>query len=140
MRNLSRFLALRHAERLFLLRCLSVVVAMRLGLTFLSYDRLRRRIVSMDARAPADIGDLRRIAWGVAAAARFVPRASCLTQALAGQYLLARGGKTSKIRIGIERGTGMQLKAHAWLVSGDYVVLGGPVRSFANYAHLTDFG
>ncbi|TIV06075.1 MAG: lasso peptide biosynthesis B2 protein, partial [Mesorhizobium sp.] len=76
-------------------------------------------------------------AWGVAAAARLVPGASCLTQALAGQYLLARQGNASKISIGIERGTGSELRAHAWLMSGNHIVLGGSINGFT---HLVDHG
>lgn len=137
MRNLPRVLSLSGSEMLFLARCLLVVAAVRLGLTLLSYNHVRRMVTRLDAQQPAGIGDLRRVAWGVAAAARLVPYASCLTQALSGQYLLARQGNASKIRIGIERDTGTQLKAHAWLMSGDQIVLGGSIDRFA---HLVDHG
>lgn len=137
MRNLPRVLSLSGSEMLFLARCLLVVAAVRLGLTLLSYNHIRRMVTRLDAQQPAGIGDLRRVAWGVAAAARLVPYASCLTQALSGQYLLARQGNASKIRIGIERDTGTQLKAHAWLMSGDQIVLGGSIDRFA---HLVDHG
>ena len=121
----------------FLGRCLLVVAAVRLGLTLFSYNHVRNVVMRMDARRSADIADLRRVAWGVAAAARLVPRASCLTQALSGQYILARQGNASKIRIGIERDTGARLKAHAWLMSGNHIVLGGSIDGFA---HLVDHG
>lgn len=137
MRNWPRILSPTGAEMLFLARCLAVVGAVRLGLTFSSYNRLRGLVSRLEARDDADIADLRRVAWGVAAAARLVPGASCLTQALAGQYLLARQGNASKIRIGIERDTGAELKAHAWLVSGNHIVLGGSINGFA---HLVDHG
>ncbi|MDG4882476.1 lasso peptide biosynthesis B2 protein [Mesorhizobium sp. WSM4884] len=137
MRNWPKILSLSGPEMLFLARCLAVVSAVRIGLTLCSYNRVRALVTRLEARGDADIADLRRIAWGVAAAARFVPGASCLTQALAGQYLLARQGNASKIRIGIERGTGEELKAHAWLVSGDHIVLGGSVNGFT---HLVDHG
>lgn len=137
MRNLSRLLSLSGAEMLFLARCLTVVAAVRLGLTLSSYNRMRGLVTRLDARDAASVADLRRVAWGVASAARLIPGASCLTQALAGQYLLARQGNASKIRIGIERDTGAQLKAHAWLVSGNHIVLGGSISGFA---HLVDQG
>ncbi len=137
MRNLSRVLSLSGSEMLFLARCLLVVAAVRLGLTLFSYNHVRRIVTRLDASRPASIGELRRVAWGVAAAARLVPRASCLTQALSGQYILARQGNASKIRIGIERDTGTQLKAHAWLVSGNHIVLGGSIDRFT---HLVDHG
>ncbi|TIX68383.1 MAG: lasso peptide biosynthesis B2 protein, partial [Mesorhizobium sp.] len=101
MRNLSRLLSLSGAEMLFLARCIVVVAAVRLGLTLFSFNRVRRLVTRLDAREAASVADLRRVAWGVAAAARLVPHASCLTQALSGQYLLARQGNTSRIRIGI---------------------------------------
>lgn len=122
---------------LFLAHCLAVVSAVRLALAFSSYNRVRGLVTRLDARRDATVADLRRVAWGVAAAARLVPGATCLTQALAGQYLLARQGNSSKISIGIERGTGDELKAHAWLMSGDHIVLGGSINGFT---HLVDHG
>ncbi len=136
-RGLARVLSLNGTETLFLCRCLLVVAAVRLALTFLSYNRIRTMVTRLNARQCASMGELRLVAWGVAAAARFVPRATCLTQALSGQYILARQGNASNIRIGIERDTGEQLKAHAWLVSDDHIVLGGSVDGFA---HLVDHG
>ena len=137
MRNWSRLRSLSGQEMLFLAHCLTVVSAVRLALTLSSYNRVRSLVTRLDARRDASIADLRRVAWGVAAAARLVPGASCLTQALAGQYLLARQGSTSKISIGIEKGTGSELKAHAWLMSGNHIVLGGSIKGFA---HLVDHG
>jgi hypothetical protein len=134
-RGVARIFSLSGSEVIFLIHCLLVVVAMRLGLTLLSYNRVRSLVMRLDARQSASMGELRRTAWGVAAAARFVPRATCLTQALSGQYILARHGNASTIRIGIERGTGEQLKAHAWLVSDNHIVLGGSIDGFA---HLVD--
>ena len=136
-RSLFGILSLSGSEMIFLSRCLLVVAAVRLGLTLLSYNRVRSLVTRLDARQCASMGELRRVAWGVAAAARFVPNATCLTQALSGQYMLARQGNASKIRIGIERGTGEQLKAHAWLVSDNHIVLGGSIDGFA---HLVDHG
>jgi len=136
-RSLLGVFSLSGSEMIFLCRCLLVVTAVRLGLTLLSYNRVRNLVTRLDARQCASTGELRRVAWGVAAAARFVPYATCLTQALSGQYLLARQGNASTIRIGIERGTGEQLKAHAWLVSDDHIVLGGSIDGFA---HLVDHG
>ncbi|WP_224545395.1 lasso peptide biosynthesis B2 protein [Mesorhizobium sp. CA16] len=137
MRNWSRLRSLSAREMLFLARCLMVVSVVRLALTLSSYNRVRSLVTGLHARRDASVADLRRVAWGVAAAARLVPGASCLTQALAGQYLLARQGTASKISIGIERGTGSELKAHAWLMSGNHIVLGGSIKGFA---HLVDHG
>lgn len=140
MRSLSRFLALGGAEKLFLLRCLATVAAVRIGLSLKRHNWMRRHIGGLQARSPASLHELRRVSWGVSAAARLVPGATCLTQAMAGQYLLASRGMESMVRIGVERNGGPQLKAHAWLISGDRVVLGGKSESFGNFAHLIDYG
>lgn len=112
---------------------------MRLGLNLFKYDRLRRGIASLNARGRPDVDILRRVAWGVSKAARYVPRATCLTQALAGQYLLARRGIASRIRFGVDA-TGAEFRAHAWLISGDSIVLGGSANSMRGFHHLADFG
>jgi hypothetical protein len=137
VRNWSRLRSLSGQEMLLLARCLMVVGLVRVALTLSSYNRVRGTITRLDARRDASIAELRRVAWGVAGAARLVPGATCLTQALAGQYLLARQGNASKISIGIEKGTGSELKAHAWLMSGSHIVLGGSIKGFA---HLVDHG
>jgi hypothetical protein len=55
---------------------------------------------------------------------RLVPRASCLTQALAAEVLLGRAGHTPRLRIGLRREDSGALSAHAWVENGGDVVLG----------------
>ncbi len=67
-----------------------------------------------------------RTAARVTRVARRVPGATCLTQALATQVLLAwhgHGGAT--VRLGVRR-EGDALLAHAWLEHRGQVVIGGP--------------
>lgn len=122
------------------MRCLATVAAVRCGLSLASFRNISQRIARLEAGGEPTVDELRRVAWGVTAASRLVPFASCLTQALSGQYLLAREGKTSQVRIGIERCTGADMRAHAWLVSGPHIVLGGAAGSFDRYAHLATLG
>lgn len=127
------------AERkLHVLNCLVVVAAVRIGLTMFGFslvDRLTRRIA---AHKSARSADMARVASGVEAAARRVPGASCLTQALAGRALLARLGQRSTIRIGIDRHSPGALRAHAWLICDGVIVLGGPPSSLDAFNHLVD--
>jgi len=53
--------------------------------------------------------------WAVAAAARRIPGATCLVQALALQRLLAQSGHRSQLRIGVDK-AGAEFDAHAWLM------------------------
>jgi hypothetical protein len=77
-----------------------------------------------------------RIAWAIRLPARRVPRASCLTQALAAQMLLARYGHRSRLRIGVGRDTAGQFAAHAWVEVNGQLVIGGEIAH--NYVPLPD--
>jgi len=84
--------------------------------------------------------DARRRAWecahAVSRAARLVPRASCLTQALALQRLLARRGLESSLFLGVDRagkpsGAARALskgfEAHAWVEWRGRILIGGDI-------------
>src|SRR5262249_26979682 len=117
-----------------------MVVAVRLGLGLLSYRTLRRWLPRTDADAAA-IGDAaRRIVWGVDVASRVVPGATCLVKAYAAQWILARAGYRSQLRIGVGNDDRGAFIAHAWLICGDRVLLGGSSHELRRYVPLADFG
>ena len=67
----------------------------------------------------------RRIAWAVAAAAGAVPwRSDCLIRAVAGVLWARRLGLPFEFHLGVRRGAGDALEAHAWTRSGDVVMTG----------------
>jgi hypothetical protein len=66
-----------------------------------------------------------RIAWAIAAASSCVPATSCLVRALAAQVLLTRRGYPARLRIGVAKGDGGRLEAHAWVEGPGSVVSGG---------------
>jgi hypothetical protein len=78
-----------------------------------------------------------RIAWGVRIASRPIPAATCLTQALALQCLLARSGRLSVVPIGVRRDSrGVQV--HAWVELDGQIVLdtSGMASCFVRLATL----
>ena len=122
------------------LRAAFVIIIVRAALTLLSYSRLKSWLPSAARLPPAPQAEQARCAWAIARAARFVPRATCLTQALAGQWLLARKGYGSRVMIGVRRGQGLSVAAHAWLRVGDEVVLGGDTEDLSAFTELTELG
>jgi hypothetical protein len=65
------------------------------------------------------------IARAITSAAARVPwRSDCLLQAMAASAMLRKRNLPGHVCIGVRRGAGGALEAHAWLVSGDYVVTG----------------
>jgi hypothetical protein len=131
-------MTLSGSDKLFLVHCFSVVAAIRLGLTIFSYSTIKRWIPHQTGEATATPETLSRIGWAVRNVARLVPRASCLTQALAAQFLLARSGYRSQLRVGVATDPAGRLLAHAWLISNGRVVVGGSSRELARYSLLPD--
>jgi transglutaminase superfamily protein len=128
MRRLRRFLGLPSEDRRLLLRAWRLEVAVRLGLWLLPFRSVRRRVAA--TRHPVDPAgragsteDDRRIGWAVTSAARYIPGATCLTQALAAKVLLNDVGRPARLTIGVERDAG-RLRAHAWVDGEDGVIVG----------------
>jgi hypothetical protein len=137
-RGLTKFRALSLPDKLLLLRCWACVAAIRVGLTLSSYRTLRRYLPERAPAKQSDQDELMRLVWAVRNASRTVPRATCLTQALALQFLLAWSGQRSQIRVGVAQGEDGRFLAHAWLVSDGRILIGGPEREVQRYTQLAD--
>lgn len=138
MTKAFRFLSLRFSEKVFIAHCIIVLCIIRLALSLKSASFIMRKISAIHVTEEGDQKTSRMIAWGVGACSIFVPGATCLTQALAGQYLMARHNHRSIVRIGIKRDNHKNIKAHAWLLSGGFVVLGGKASDMPLYATMVD--
>lgn len=127
--KLARFLSLPPSERLLLIKSALTLAAVKGGLRLLPFTSLEKllgratRISHRFRNWNSEKPDL--LIRMVDIAGRHVPgTGSCLTRALAAQLLLARRGHRSTVRIGVARGGGQQLKAHAWLESEGRVLIG----------------
>lgn len=129
MKWILRFLRLPKVDRCLVVRALFWVVTVRLGLAVLPFRSVERGLCRIRIRglrrAPVIGPSTDRIVWAVDRTADRVPGARCLARALACQVLLARFGRSSRLRIGVRRrdaGTG--LDAHAWLEEDGRVIFG----------------
>jgi hypothetical protein len=123
MNAIARLAAMPPRRRRLLARAWLLVLGYRAALYAVPFRRLhevsqRRRKRSDHSVAPDEY------AWAVQAAARRVPRATCLTQALALQSLLGSAGYVSTLRIGVAK-EGADFHAHAWLECDGRIVIGG---------------
>jgi len=76
------------------------------------------------------------IAWAVTRASQYFPGANtCLVQALAAQILLSRRGIPARLRLGVFKDDGDDLKAHAWVETNGIIVIGG--EEIEQYTPLT---
>ena len=130
MGRLGKFLRLNRCDQVLLIHALLLLAAVRLGLWLLSFRQLQMRLERSSCpsfRPGSAINGPTpdRVAWAVTAASRYIPRSTCLAQALTAQSLLARYGNESSLHFGVAKPDGSILEAHAWLECGGRVVFGG---------------
>ena len=94
-------------------------------LPFKTVHRLANRLIPKHERSIADdSGEIDRVIWAVQAASHYVPRATCLPQALATQVMLGRRGYTSQLHIGFMQDDTGRLKGHAWVERQGHILIG----------------
>jgi Transglutaminase-like superfamily len=125
-----RPLRLSPSDRHLLIEAVVLVAAIRLGLWLLPFRSVRTLVERLGAwewgAAPeGDSASIKRIAWAVTRASRYLPAATCLTQALAAQVLLRRRGLAAKLHLGVGRDEDERFVAHAWVESQGRIVVGG---------------
>jgi hypothetical protein len=129
----QRYVALPAQERRRLLQAAFVVAIARLALWMLPF---RWVCAQMSLSKPASLlhgmAPAAQWAWAVRVAARRIPGATCLTQALALQWLLARAGHSARIHVGVATDGARGFEAHAWLESEGEILLGNdqPLERF----------
>ncbi len=118
-------------------RCLGALVVMRIALSTMGYAAIRKR---MPEAAPSEHAHYyaRQIARRIERLARFMPRASCLTQALALQYLLARAGHACDLQIGVRRDEAGRFLAHAWVSCNGHIVLGAATTRLSDFTPIAE--
>jgi len=74
------------------------------------------------------------LVWSVVVVSPYVPKTTCLAQALAAQLLLRQAGHQARLHIGVNYGIGGRLEAHAWVESQGRILIGGVDTN--RYTHL----
>lgn len=134
--KLSNVIRLGYRYKWLLTYCFAAVVFFRLALFLSTYRKIARHI----ELRPTPVAEPRSpyvVAWAVRNVSCLVPFAHCLTQSLTTQYILARQGLTSVVRVGVKQKEGT-FKAHAWVLFDDIVILGGTDYTLSEYAVMTD--
>jgi hypothetical protein len=125
MNRLRQFAKLTPGERSLLLRAVILVATVRLALWTMPFRAVRKRLAQRPAvSAKLAAVPVKRLSWSVQAAARRIPAASCLTQALALQHLLARAGYTAELHIGVAKDAARGFQSHAWVEYRGQILLG----------------
>ncbi len=136
MNRLNKFLRLSFNEKILLVRIWVLLAIIRLGLSLFPFTTLRKvlALISPLIARGGEAWSEDLLVWAVGAASRYVPRATCLAQALAIQLVLKQSGRQASLHIGVNGAEGDHLDAHAWVVSQGRVLYGG--SNLGSYTHL----
>ena len=125
---LRRLQALEPRELLALVPATIQVIVARAALRALPLRKVLERVdhplqdvntaLQLDDRTRRHIRAIERVGHGL------FPKSPCLTQAIVVQRLLRKKGHASDLRIGVRKGTGQPLEAHAWVEYRGAVVIG----------------
>ena len=86
---------------------------------------------------PNDPLDINQTRWAIEMVGlRLLKDGPCLTQALAMQFMLKRSNLPANLCIGVAKGDGGRLLAHAWIESEGRVVIGGSEEELKFYSRL----
>ena len=141
MIQIKKFFHLSAADKALFIQSTIVVAFSTLGLRILPWLRLQNMLLRMarnqSNRVSSNCPSVNQIKWAVSAAGHSVPKATCLPQALASQYLLVKYGYPADLQIGVARDKDGKLEAHAWVVSENQTVL-GEVRELDRFIPLSN--
>ena len=128
MNRLSKFRHLPSREKILFIKAWILLGIIRLGLSLLRFTTLKKVLTAVsplmakvDQELPED-----RLLWAVGTASRYVPKATCLAQALTAQLFLKQSGRQASLHIGVNGSEEGRLNAHAWVESRGKVIIGGP--------------
>lgn len=130
MRRLQSFLRLPARERFLYIHTWLLLFRIRLMLWVLPYRRWRQiaaQMIYIEHERQLERPQIDQLTRAVKVMSRYVPHASCLTQAIAAQTLLANQGQHSQLRVGVTQNGG-KLEAHAWVQVDGRIVIGGRER------------
>ena len=135
----SQFARLSSEERRLLIRAAGWVVIARAALWLLPFSAVRHAFDRPRSRR-SDLSFIRprRLSWAVQTSARWVPQATCLTQALALQALMAQAGRMGDVHLGVTKDAPGGFEAHAWVEHDGEIILGdnGGVARYARMMAL----
>jgi hypothetical protein len=124
------FISLPPGDRHLVVRAFLAVARVRLLLWLLNFKYLKRYLASCPRVKPTQPAAVDpslpdKILRFIEVAGRYIPRTTCLTQALAAQALLNRYGFHTELSIGVAKDGAGQFHAHAWLERKGNIITGG---------------
>lgn len=136
MTRIRKFLNLSSIEQRLLIKTWVLLGVIRLGLELLPFSTLRKlldRLRSLRGSVSKEFSEA-QLVWSVTVVSRYIPKATCLAQALTAQFLLQQAGHQACLHVGVTEAEEGGIKAHAWVESQGKILIGG--FDLNKYTHL----
>jgi hypothetical protein len=122
------FLQLSLSDQWLLIQAFVVLAAVVSGLRVLPGLTLQHLLLQLANKfslfVPAQRPSARNIARSIKIASRYLPKATCLPQALAAQFLLTQNSYPADLQIGVAKNKDGLLEAHAWVRYESEILIG----------------
>jgi hypothetical protein len=140
MHRIRKFMELSWPDKLLLIYAILALAMVALGLRILGWLDLQHLLLKLGNWSSRFVltqrPSVQKIARAIRIASRYVPKATCLPQALAAQLLLTQNGYPANLQIGVAKNKEGVLEAHAWVRSENSIVIGG-VQSLDHFVSLS---
>jgi hypothetical protein len=141
MRLVSKFIHLDRMSRRLLLKASSLSITFWVLLHILPFRTVyavMEKLVSGKVFSRLDEPDIvSRIIWALSTTSRrLLGEDTCLPQAMAARVMFNRFGVPAKIKFGVKKSAEGELQAHAWVINGDVILIGGDGLDLASYSPL----
>lgn len=131
MDKVKRYLMLSAREKKLLREAFLLIWGMKIAMRFMPFNRICRIAERSGSGTQPEPGAVERLPWAIESSGRYVPRATCLVRALAGQALFSRYGQRTDLRLGVRKKEKQKaIEAHAWLEYRGRVMIGGEVGGY----------
>src|SRR5579871_5632886 len=126
-RRIAKFARLSAADKRLFFRIFAMLVRVRVALWARPFQQVREMAEAWGGGA-VEPPEKRLSAFDltslITVAACYIPRATCLTQALVAQAILRQHGYSPQFKIGVGRNDAKNFQAHAWIELDGKVVIG----------------
>ena len=124
MSKINSFFKLSSVKKSLLMKSIIMIIFIRVSLSLFSFSNVKNisKKFSKPNKNQKNKIIIEEIVWSVRVASIYVPKATCLIQAITAQILLSRYNYLSKLKIGVMKGH--EFEAHAWVEINDKIVLG----------------
>ncbi len=136
MNRILIFFKLPNNKKSLFIKSLILIIFIRISLTILPFSKVKKisKIFSRSNKDQINNKSIEDIIWSIDVVSIYIPRATCLTQAITAQILLYRYNHPSKLKIGVMKKN--DFEAHAWLEINNEIVLGKSEEKYVPILNL----